>query len=77
MTPLRAQRLLPTRVELGTAAWTAEATRGLRVVVREADRVLVSAPVGRRIKARKRSSESRLMQAECGRPLGRADPQDA
>lgn len=49
MTPLRAQRLLPKGADLRKAAWTAEVRRGRRVVVvREADRVLVSASVGRK-----------------------------
>ena len=51
MTPLRAQQLLPTLVELRTAAWTAEVMRGPRVVMdREADCVIVSASVGRGVK---------------------------
>ena len=50
MTPLHAQQLLPTLVELRMAAWTAEVMRGPRVVIDRADCVIVSASVGREIK---------------------------
>lgn len=50
MTPLCAQQLLPTLVELRMAVWTAEVMRGPRVVIDRADCVIVSAFVGRETK---------------------------